>query len=52
MKLPENQSELVYFLLSNISRLDDEHFEALMDKLEQWKEGMKVRKKKKGLTKR
>jgi hypothetical protein len=38
---PKIQSETVFFLLCNISRLDDEHFDALMDKLEQWKDGRK-----------
>ena len=41
MKLPENQSELVQFLLANASRLDDEHYFALMEKLDQWKVGRK-----------
>lgn len=39
MKLPKTQAETVQFLLANASRLDDEHFNALMLKLEQWKEG-------------
>lgn len=39
MKIPENQSELVHFISYNASRLDNEHFNAMMSKLEQWKEG-------------
>lgn len=38
---PQTQSEAVFFLLCNISRLNDEHFAALMDKLEQWDIGRK-----------
>jgi hypothetical protein len=38
---PKTQSELIFFLLCNISKLDDEHFAALMDKLEQWDIGRK-----------
>jgi hypothetical protein len=38
---PKTQSEVIFFLLCNISRLDDEHFSALMDKLEQWDIGRK-----------
>lgn len=38
---PKTQSEVIFFLLCNISKLDDEHFAALMDKLEQWDIGRK-----------
>ena len=41
MTEPQTQSEAVFFLLCNISRLNDEHFAALMDKLEQWDIGRK-----------
>ncbi len=34
---PKTQSEVVFFLLCNAARLDDENFMALMEKLEQWK---------------
>lgn len=37
MKLPKTQAEVVFFLLSNASRLDNEHFNSLMEKLEEWK---------------
>lgn len=37
MKTLETQAELVHFLSINASMLDDEHFNALMSKLEQWK---------------
>jgi hypothetical protein len=38
---PKTQSEVIFFLLCNISKLDDEHFTELMDKLEQWDIGRK-----------
>jgi hypothetical protein len=38
---PKTQSEVIFFLLCNISKLDDEHFTKLMDKLGQWDIGRK-----------
>jgi hypothetical protein len=38
---PKTQSEVIFFLLCNISKLDDEHFTELMDKLGQWHIGRK-----------
>lgn len=39
MKLPKTQAETVQFLLMNASRLDDEHFNSLMAKLNEWSIG-------------